>query len=427
MLCSHDDEKVTDDTLLIGGELPNRDVTTTPLNKRSVELQENNKPNVITCAEEIEKAFPLPDCQSINSSTKTEIGQLRRISFWYSNEHAASSKASHTNYIHFLDALSQSTTEPGHRPRIGILVGESSLLASAPELARHCDIILLIDCDPMLLHSLLIRMTSIQECQNLSDEDEFNQTNHEFMYSISNASVPKEQISWSIRNGSRRAKEGLNKYHPFSSEERLIKVKNSLRQLIVIPVFCNLFYEKHMLSLSQIIRSNGADINVMNLSNAMEYDKDFYPVQEFTFIDGRPVTHKWIKALPLKENTLCRFSAFDGKIPSQCLFWSPDNFFSALEKQARIRNVSDPETSIDQWLEHLKIAIKTIDKLHCLKSLKRVQGLLALATAEEVKEAYREKQNLYTIIDNNTSVDLETKAKIKQWIDITFTSFGNLD
>ncbi len=383
------------------------------------EIWKGKKEITIKCASEIEMAFPLPNLEILHPDQRAGTDKEIIPHFWYTNENNEDDDIEEGEGIYYrslLDELSVNTAEFSHNPRIGILVGESSLLSSLPELARHCDIILLADYDPILLHSLIRRIELFKKCCQTSDETQFNLEVCELISKLSKPTQDKAPSLQSLLFSIESQKTSLRHYYPFSSEERLAQVKESLDQVTVIPVFCNLFSKAAMLSLSNILKDNGGVVSVMNLSNAMEYEYNFYPVEDFDFEGGPPLPYKWVKALPVKDNALCRFSIFRGDRACRSIFWSRCDFFAALENQERIRNIDAFRPPITAWFERLLRVIESALFKPSELDLRKIQTMLVLVKADELKKINHKIRNLYAIIDNHRHGELQTKTMIKGWI-----------
>ena len=118
------------------------------------------------CVKELQIAFPLP-AEDSKGSVKAE---KKVTHYWYSNDFQKNQQPGDRNMIEAIEKKPEIQLE---RPRIAMLVGESSLLACLPELAKRCNMVLMTDYDAALLRAQLKRLELIADCQSIADEDSF--------------------------------------------------------------------------------------------------------------------------------------------------------------------------------------------------------------------------------------------------------------
>ncbi len=380
--------------------------------KRSETALKDRSSAISSCVKDVTQAFPLPPIIEIDAHSREQSHSKIKAHFWYCNEYT-DTHDSPFNFRRTIDAIAQKLKEPNDRLGIGIVVGESSLLACLPELRKHCDIIFMLDYDHLILHYHLKRLEEIQHCHNIDNEENFHSKLHDFIFEISGREKNKEDYLQITLNRFRTiAKECLQKYDPFSSNDRLEEVKESAKNTHIIPVHCNLFSKESMQALSRIIRHHNGEIQIFNFSNAMEYDKYFYSTAEFCFDNGPPLTHKEIKALPVSKNALCCFSSiWWGNNKNH--FMSPERCWPFLEQLARNRALH-PYHQGKTVLKELKNAI--INNY----TLQTIQLLLASAGYEHTKELHDNKACLFDIIDHS-KFSHSDKEQIKIWVSTTIS------
>ncbi len=380
--------------------------------KRSETALKDRSSAISSCVKDVAQAFPLPSIIETDTDRRAQSHLKIKAHYWYCNEYT-DTHDSPFNFRRTIDAIAQKLKEPNDRLGIGIVVGESSLLACLPELRKHCDIIFMLDYDHLILHCHLKRLEEIQHCHNIGNEENFHSKLHDFMFNISGRGEnTKKHIYRCLNYGRALSKKRLQKYDPFSSNDRLEEVKESAKNTHFVPVYCNLFSKESMQTLSRIIRRHNGEIQIFNFSNAMEYHEYFYSTSEFCFDNGPPLTHKEIKEWPVSKNALCCFSTI-GDRNNQNHFMSPERCWPFLEQLARKRALYPyhPDKTV---LEELK---KSIIKNYTLQT---IQLLLASASYEHTKELHDNKACLFDIIDGSQFSPLH-KEQIKRWVSTTIS------
>ena len=237
-------------------------VTETPINLRvSRRLHDVREKRINQCVTALKEAFPLPEVKSQDEV----LPRAEETHYWYSNDYNLNSDDCEPDYNLTLQAIKEKPEVVSENPRVALLVGESSLLSSLPELSQRCDIVLLTDYDHLLLHSQLERLKFIMNCESVSDEDSFFEELHR---SIANKlGVEKSKLDsdgdyYKTRQGESWA---------FSSDERLAEMKNAVNKLQFVPVCLNLFCRESLQKLRAVLQESGAQVKTVNLTNVFDY------------------------------------------------------------------------------------------------------------------------------------------------------------
>ncbi|UYM17304.1 hypothetical protein [Endozoicomonas euniceicola] len=240
------------------------------------------------CATAIKQAFPLPTTELTKENTAKAIGH-----YFYSNDYSKKYRKS-LNFPAMIADMAKRPETQSKSPRIGLVIGQSSLPDAAPEFARHCDIVLIVDNDPLLLSSIEKRMDLLIGCE-LEEEDYYKHLNsyifddlmsfrrdkfyYDYIYSIKNLNTELDN-----------ARKALGQHWAFSSQERLTEVKEAVKKTHFIPVYGNIFSKKFLESMGGILTSHDALVHVLNLTNVFEYHPKTSPLTPYDTEDtiGKP-------------------------------------------------------------------------------------------------------------------------------------------
>ena len=253
------------------------------IEKRVISSEElERKARLLTLSETIQKSWYMPNSRSASVFVNATHEPFKPH-FFISNEFPNSPGVGtpKLNFTETIRAIGQKKVVEGETLRVAMLVGESSLLASLPELVNSCEMVLLTDYDEELLFCLLDQIEYIKSCSEIEDESRYlNQVEHNIK-----ASFQKFKTDYGI------SRQGLSELHPFSSVERLKAVKEAISRVMIIPVPINLFNDVSKIAV--LLYENKAEIQVINLSNVFEG------------IPSKSIAECCIKLLPLSENALC--------------------------------------------------------------------------------------------------------------------------
>lgn len=229
-----------------------------------------NAERVNQCTSAIQQAFPLP-AMACYKPTKY-------IHFFYSNDF----KGNHhfppgsKNFTAMIKAMEEKPETQSKYPRIGLVIGQSSLPDIAPELAGTCDIVIAVDYDLPILHFVIKRIELLSQCESTSDESKYFTELHRYIYEklLNETYLDEGHYHSDARDIYLQHlvyREGLGEHWMFSSEARLNKVKEAAQKIKFIPVYANIFSGEFQQELSKILLKHRAKIQVMNLTNVFDY------------------------------------------------------------------------------------------------------------------------------------------------------------
>ncbi|MCW7552407.1 hypothetical protein NX722_07050 [Endozoicomonas gorgoniicola] len=246
-------------------------VTETPINLRvSERLHDDREKRINQCVTALKEAFPLPEVKSQDEV----LPRLEETHYWYSNDYNLIPDDCVPDYNLMLQAMKEKPEAVSENPRVALLVGESSLLSSLPELSQRCDIVLLTDYDHLLLHSQLERLKFIMNCKSVSDEDSFFEELHSNIANklgVKKSELDRDGDYYKTRQGESWA---------FSSDERLAEMKDAVNKLQFVPVCLNLFCKESLKKLGAVLQESGAQVKTVNLTNIFDYYRDYVMRQD---------------------------------------------------------------------------------------------------------------------------------------------------
>ena len=211
--------------------------------------------------------------------------------------------------------------------KVAVLVGDSCLLASLPELAKHSHLVLMVDYDPLLLNLQLKRLELLRRCNTVMDEGKFIAELRNYVDQYA-PNYPFEEQYQVYRTN-------CGEYYPFSSQARLDAVQESLRHLQFVPAYCNLFDAQDMNNLRELLQQHNAQIEFMNLSNAMEFVWGFHGKNPFSFHGGKPAPYKHLRHLPFSDSGCCAFATRQTTV-NQTRFEDFNTCWSTFDEQGRL-------------------------------------------------------------------------------------------
>ncbi|UYM17303.1 hypothetical protein [Endozoicomonas euniceicola] len=231
-------------------------------------LPDTNSEKISQCTAAIKEAFPLltTDLTKENKANNTSH-------FFYSNDYSGGYYES-LNFPAMIADMAKRPETQSKSPRIGLVIGQSSLPDAAPEFARHCDIVLIVDNDPLLLSSIEKRMDLLTGCES---EEYYYKKLHSYIFfdllnlrrgKISyNDNLLKENINIELEN----TRKALGRHWTFSSQKRLTEVKEAVKKTHFIPVYGNIFSREFLKSMGNILTHHDAVVHALNLTNVFEY------------------------------------------------------------------------------------------------------------------------------------------------------------
>ncbi|USE35561.1 hypothetical protein [Endozoicomonas sp. SCSIO W0465] len=249
--------------------------------------------SVSNIEKQINDKFPLPELKKIHDDSG---------SFWFSNEFPTPETLDFKNTINNLSKLSTNLRSRG----VSIITGEGCLLSCLPELSQVCRMVFQVDHDPRLLHlsqQLIVSLptVSIRE-ETIWLDQAIKKIGHEV---IEFYPARGEEIHTQYSDN----RNGMGRYHCFSSEQRLKETQKACSLCKIIPVHADFFAKKDMLELAKIINKNNIEVVFINLSNVMEYFQAFYTENPFCGIVTGFDPSYHVRNLPLSKSTLCAFSS----------------------------------------------------------------------------------------------------------------------
>ena len=137
--------------------------------------------------------FKLPEINKCKDYTRAGSTSIKPPlpHYWLSNDYSTPTGLNPEpalNYLNTLQALADKKKVQSRLDsiRLSFLIGESSILSSLPEVEKICDVVLLVDFDPLLLHTLIAYIRKINNCKYLERESEI-------LESISKECLPEKR------------------------------------------------------------------------------------------------------------------------------------------------------------------------------------------------------------------------------------------
>ena len=343
----------------------------------------NKKVAVSRCISQFHDKMPLPEVRSISVTERRLKKSKSKAHFFYSNdfyEIPMEEQKTYSGYTLLLDTLASSPCNPKKNTSAAILVGESSLISSLPELKRNVEVVLIVDYDHLLLHLQLRRIELIKQCGSLADEQSFVQKSHQYIFELLNMKLPEYKNEEDrLRESYGANKKALLNYFPFSSEDRLKEVVVAANNLTFIPVYCNIFAQSDIQVLKDILTENNMTVEVANFSNSMEYSGEFYSTNRFSYSHGIPTPYLHIKELPYSITVKCCCTALLVD-PNKTLILNHNEIWDALSDLGveYVKFHVDETSWIDSFKSILESYLFGVDK-----SINNVYMKLLLASISE--------------------------------------------
>ncbi|CAM3833780.1 hypothetical protein PAHA111176_22400 [Parendozoicomonas haliclonae] len=258
--------------------------------------------------DDIRRTFPLPDTKIVDNNYR-ENTFCRLPHYWHCNDFPcrfeSPSNYSGKSFYTFMDAVRSYTPAPERYIRVALLVGESCLTSILPELERSSDAVLMLDNDPCLLNVVVKSLEELQSTHSSLSEDLY-------LERISHSIVPIDSKQ-EFKDGYFHAKQHTKEFNPFFSEGRLSQVRSSARRISVIPVCVNAFSMDQMGTLKSLLSLHSVRINVINLTNLLEYHFPFFDdrINELagvTLDEKKDLFEFHFNDLPLAQDAICGYS-----------------------------------------------------------------------------------------------------------------------
>lgn len=157
------------------------------------------------------------------------------------------------------------TLYPRETIRVAILTGQSSFCSLLPELAPHCDLIVLNDINPYLrqhLRLLLNLLLKSHDCKNFENRYEKILKEEDLPYVFPSQVTPDLAMR----------KKTLGKFHFLDSEKRFLMCQSAARSLDFVFSHSDLFQQEHRKGFFDLFSEFDAKITFLNLTNLYEWD-----------------------------------------------------------------------------------------------------------------------------------------------------------
>ncbi len=309
------------------------------------------------CLDQIRDNFPLKERDNLESGFYIDIPEILKSTrhHWFSNEFPINpdSELDFCKVINALDSIPDDGKDC-NAVSVAIVVGESSLLSILPNLSRVCDVVLICDYDPLLLHSMMYSIELIKTCDEVSNKTYFYETLKTLSIKCEDKYIAKidieqweqteehrddyttqclfdrgfshEKLKFSVSRD--RSILGLGAYHCFSSECRFKETLKAVNEIQCIPVPINLHDKKPIEKLCQILHTNDCKVKFLNLSNFPEYNYEAYHMG-----CTKPLAASTLSQLPFSDNVLIADSLLANEEKARTrIFYTPQSYWKALGK-----------------------------------------------------------------------------------------------
>ncbi|CAM3546941.1 hypothetical protein [Parendozoicomonas haliclonae] len=278
------------------------------------------------------ETFPVPMIHSITDMQRAG-GHKSECHFWFSNEFPnCGSGTFDLDFRNTIEQIKAHNFSIGSGIKAAMVVGESSLTSILPEM-EGIDVVLLTDYDPILLHSMMYTMHFLKGVSSIKEAGKYLQEMKQLTkaYCKNKRSSIGTEINAFV-SAYQLSKQFLGDYHPFSSDDRLKQVKDSLNRTVVVPVCLNLLSKHSISTFSGVLSSWNAQIHFLNMSNALEKCLEF-PISRAADVLSS------LKLLPLAKDALCADSlllSYERK-RTRC-FLSRDSYWEAIDNHKMMSN-----------------------------------------------------------------------------------------
>ena len=253
---------------------------------------------------------------------------------------------------------------------VAVVIGESALPAMLPALQKHCDLVLVLDCNPRLLKLVetginFFKTTPtyvnskkeyieslIKEETRILEQAPDNPKNIDQKHDIQD----RMHYLFDFRH------KALGAYSPFYSKDSFDAVQRAAKTCPVIPVLCNIVTRSSMLNLQWVLQKNNAKITVANVTNALDNRlNNFSMLNNFSFEGGKPAPYKHFKRLPFSPDALCAYATHSDITPEKsytaCVhynhFWHLIDHANFLQltyiAQEQYLNASSPAEAVQDY------------------------------------------------------------------------------